>query len=53
LQEAFLGFEIPPRLSNVFSFDYINAPPEEILPLAFKRVFEIDTNLKSYFHIEN
>jgi hypothetical protein len=31
-----------------FSFDYINAPPEKILPLAFKRVFEIDTQWNLY-----
>jgi hypothetical protein len=31
-----------------FSFDYVNAPPKEILPLAFKRVFEIDTQWNLY-----
>jgi hypothetical protein len=29
-----------------FSFDLIKTPPNEILLLAFMKIFEIDTNLK-------
>jgi hypothetical protein len=51
LQEALLGFEIPPPVSNAFPLATYKLPLNEILPLAFKRVFEIDTNLKFYFRI--
>jgi hypothetical protein len=51
LQEAFLEFEIPSPVSNAFPLTIWKLPLNEIVLLAFKRVFEIDTNLKSYFHI--
>jgi hypothetical protein len=40
LQVAFLRFEIPPPISNVFPLTKTKAPPEEILPLAFKKVLK-------------
>jgi hypothetical protein len=46
LREAFSRFEISPPVSNDFSFDQIKLPLNEILLLAFKRVFEIDSNFE-------
>ena len=34
-----------------FSFEYIKAPPQWNFPFSFQEGFEIDTNLKFYFHI--
>ena len=51
LQEAFLGFSNFSPCFKCFSFDYIKAPPKWNSPLSFQEGFEIDTNLKFYFHI--
>jgi hypothetical protein len=52
LQEAFLGFEIPPPVSNAFPFDYIKAPPQWNSPLSFQEGFEVDTKWKFSFTYE-
>jgi hypothetical protein len=44
LQEAFLGFEIPPPVSNAFPLTTWKAPPEWNSPLSFQEGFEVDTN---------
>jgi hypothetical protein len=47
LQEAFFqDFEISPPVSNAFPLTKQKLPLNEILPLAFKRVLKMDTNLK-------
>jgi hypothetical protein len=55
LQEAFLGFEIPPPVSNGFPLT-IKTPPEWNSPLSFQEGFEIDikwicTNWNSFIHM--
>jgi hypothetical protein len=40
LQEAFLGFEISPSISNAFPLTKYEFPLNEILLLAFKRVLQ-------------
>jgi hypothetical protein len=42
----FSRFEISPPISNAFPLTKQKLPLNEVLPLVFKRVFEIDTNLK-------
>jgi hypothetical protein len=50
LQEAFSRFEISPPVSNAFPLTKQKAPPESNSPLSFQEGFEIDINLKFYFH---